>query len=435
MAKKMDWSLASELTKQTQAETEKMEKVHVLIVGKTGVGKSTLVNSLFREKLAETGVGRPITKHLQRIEKEGVPMVLYDTRGLELDAKGQAAVTGEIDQTLAKMQEKGEKMDVAYYCINANSSRIEPMEIRLIKYLASKMPVILILTQSIGESAINLEKYLINQNLPVQAIIRVMAKDYVVTDDFKIPVFGLKELVERSFGLLPSNLHSAFNNAQQIDIQRKSKAARRWARRYIVSTFSVGFTPIPFSDATVLVPMQVGMMAHITAIFGVSLDYSTALGLIGAIGGTGSATYVGRLLVSNIAKFIPGAGSVVGGMISGTTASIITTALAMSYIEVLTYIAKQEAKGEEVTPKAVRDMMKAQYNARLKRGKDDPDYQAARKEINQEQKRTAGKDETAVPTEEATSDQLTSQPSRGQEEDKRQPRISWPKWSRRSKRD
>ena len=61
MARKMDWSLAEELTKKTQEEIEKIEKVHILVVGKTGVGKSTLINNIFRERLAETGIGQPIT--------------------------------------------------------------------------------------------------------------------------------------------------------------------------------------------------------------------------------------------------------------------------------------------------------------------------------------------------------------------------------------
>lgn len=428
MVKNMDWSLAGELTKKTQEEIEKIEKVHILVVGKTGVGKSTLINSIFREKLAETGIGQPITKHLRKIEKEGVPMVLYDTRGLELDAETQKQVTNEIDQTLDDMSQKDQQMHVTYYCINANAARIEEMEIRLITYLASKMPVIIVLTQSIGEEALKFEQYLVNENLPVQAIIRLMAKDYKITDDFILPAFGLKELVERTFGLLPHHVHTAFNNAQQIDIERKGRAARRWARRYIVTTFGVGFTPIPFSDATVLVPMQIGMMAHITAIFGISMDQATSLGILGAIGGTGSATYVGRLIVSNIVKFIPGVGSITGGMISGTTASIVTTALAMSYIEVLTFIATAEAKGERVNPKTVRKLMKELYGNRIKRGQNDPEYQAAMEEIK------------ANIDQENQSDYLEQKGKAEQTKDTNhrkhsKPRVNWPKWSLRGRKD
>lgn len=427
MARNMDWSLAGELTKKTQEEIEKIEKVHILVVGKTGVGKSTLINNIFRERLAETGIGQPITKHLHKIEKEGVPMVLYDTRGLELDAETQIQVTGEIDQTLDGMAKMQQHMHVAYYCINASSSRIEDMEIRLIEYLASKMPIILVLTQSIGDQALKFEQYLVNQNLPVQAIIRLMAQDYKITDEFTIPAFGLKELVERTFGLLPHKVYTAFNNAQQIDIERKGRAARRWARRYIVTTFGVGFTPIPFSDATVLVPMQIGMMAHITAIFGISMDQATALGILGAIGGTGSATYLGRLIVSNMVKFIPGIGSVAGGMISGTTASIITTALAMSYIEVLTFIATAEAKGEEVSPRTVRKLMKDLYGQRLQRGQNDPDFQAAMADIE------AKKDQNAEGTKEKDTIQGVSLDDKV-EDGGHKTLINWPKWSFRNRK-
>lgn len=427
MARNMDWSLAEELTKKTQEEIEKIEKVHILVVGKTGVGKSTLINNIFRERLAETGIGQPITKHLHKIEKEGVPMVLYDTRGLELDAETQNQVTSEIDQTLVGMSKMQQHMHVAYYCINASSSRIEDMEIRLIEYLATKMPVILVLTQSIGDQALKFEQYLVNQNLSVQAIIRLMAQDYKITDEFTIPAFGLKELVERTIGLLPHQVHTAFNNAQQIDIERKSRAARRWARRYTVTTFGVGFTPIPFSDATVLVPMQIGMMAHITAIFGISMDRATALGILGAIGGTGSATYLGRLIVSNVVKFIPGIGSVAGGMISGTTASIITTALAMSYIEVLTFIATAEAKGEEVSPRTVRKLMKDLYGQRLKRGQNDPDFQAAMADIE------AKKGQDAEGTKEKDTSQGVSLDDEV-EEGGQKTRINWPKWSFRNRK-
>ena len=92
----LDLGLVEELLNKTQAEIEKMTPVNILLVGKTGVGKSTLVNNVFREQLASTGIGKPITKHLRRISKEGVPIVLYDTRGLELSESVQSEVRKEI---------------------------------------------------------------------------------------------------------------------------------------------------------------------------------------------------------------------------------------------------------------------------------------------------------------------------------------------------
>ena len=46
--------------------------------------------------------------------------------------------------------------------------------------------------------------------------------------------------------------------------------------------------------------MQITMLGHITAIFGLSLDKSQILSMIAGIGGTGGATLFGKFLVSSV---------------------------------------------------------------------------------------------------------------------------------------
>lgn len=365
------YNMIQEILEKTEAEIEKMDPVNILIAGKTGVGKSTLINNVFREKLADTGIGKPVTKHLRRISKEGIPIVLYDTRGLELEPSVQKQVKGEIFDVVARNKQTKKAIHAVYYCLQANSSRIEESEIDLIKAIAEKLPVILVLTQSIGKPAEEFNAYLENLNLPVAAVQNIMAEPYEITDDYVIPAFGLKELIDKTLQLIPKEAHDAFMNAQQADIERKAKAARRWASRYVATTFGVGFVPIPFSDASVLVPMQVTLLAHITAIFGISMDKATIVSLIAAVGGTGSATMIGKMLVGNALKFIPGAGTVVGGIISGTTASVVTSALGLSYIEVLSIIATKEKEGESIDLGLIERLMRNQFkkNIRLNRKK------------------------------------------------------------------
>ena len=65
------------------AITEKiknLKNLNIIVAGKTGVGKSTLINAVFRDNLAETGMGKPVTDHMRKITKKGVPLSIYDTR-------------------------------------------------------------------------------------------------------------------------------------------------------------------------------------------------------------------------------------------------------------------------------------------------------------------------------------------------------------------
>ena len=67
------------------------ESTNVLIIGKSGVGKSSLVNYLFGKELQAVGVGAPVTK--MEIKEfvykydEHFEMHIYDTWGLEPSAK------------------------------------------------------------------------------------------------------------------------------------------------------------------------------------------------------------------------------------------------------------------------------------------------------------------------------------------------------------
>ena len=65
-----DFSLDELLNRSYYAFKEAENQVgqcNVLVIGKTGVGKSTLINSVFRQRLAETGVAAPSLKAFANI--------------------------------------------------------------------------------------------------------------------------------------------------------------------------------------------------------------------------------------------------------------------------------------------------------------------------------------------------------------------------------
>lgn len=363
--RKVDREVVDQLLKKSQEEVNNINPINIIVAGKTGSGKSTLINAIFREKLAETGVGIPVTQGLEKITKEGMPLTLYDTRGLELNADAQHQVLLSLSQTIKDQQGSKDEIHLAYYCINANMARIEDFELELIQAMAEHVPVILLLTQAIGGTNTEFQRYLKKLKLNIAGIMPILAEPYRLVDQQTIPAYGLQELVELSLKLVPQDLHKAFINAQQIDMDRKVRSARRWATNYITSAFGVGFIPIPLADATLLVPMQITMLAHITAIFGLSLEKAQLVSIVAGLGGTGGATYLGKMFVSSAFKFIPAIGTVSGGIISGSTASVLTLALALSYIEVLKAISIAERNGNDLKLKEIQQVMNLNFKDQL----------------------------------------------------------------------
>lgn len=370
-----NYNFVSELFNKIIEEGKNVVPANIMLIGKTGVGKSTLINNIFRENLAETGIGKPVTQHLKKITKEGIPINLYDSKGLELNHEVQNKVRKDINAEIDRINKSRDinsenLIHVVWYCINASSNRIEEFEIEWIKELAEKIPVIIVLTQSFNENSQELEKYIDNLNLDIRGIQRIVAEP-AKFGSVELPRIGLVELVEITYQILPQGIRRAFNNAQKVDIKRKVDEATNWALGYIATSFGVGFSPIPFSDTPLLVTAQVGMLAHITTIFGVKIDRDLLIAIASGVGGVAGVTFAGRTLVANLIKFIPVGGTVVGGIISGSTASVLTTALAFSYIEVMKIVATNQYEGKLTRNEEVSEIMKNElkkhFNSKVKK--------------------------------------------------------------------
>ena len=131
-----------------------------------------------------------------------------------------------------------------------------------------------------------------------------------------------------------------------------------------------GAVPIPFvSDATLLIPTQLGMIASITAIFGFEVNKSILTGFLSSTLGAGGATMLGRTIVSNLVKLIPGAGSVVGGVISGGTAGLLTAALGEAYIGIMSLVFNGEMSIKDLETDKGRKKMANLFKEELSKSK------------------------------------------------------------------
>ncbi|RGY88152.1 DUF697 domain-containing protein [Ruminococcus sp. AM58-7XD] len=342
--------VAKKIMDAIQKEYKELETLNVMILGKTGVGKSTLINNMFNKKMADVGVGKLITKDIKKITLPDFPLAIFDTPGLELSGDFNVdslmdAVVNEIDKGI-RSGDVSQAIHCIWYCISTPSHRIEQTEIDFLKKFLGKtseydVPVIVVLTQSYSKrDAQKLKSEVEKENLPIVNVVPVLAENYEIDDEYTAKAYGLERLSEVMNNVIPDAVQKTFIAVQKVNLELKKGKAQAVVASSAVAAAATGAVPIPFSDAAVLVPEQIAMIGGITAIFGVPMDQGTVMAIISATIGTAGTTVLGKTIAANLIKLIPAVGSVVGGVISAATAAALTAALGEAYIAIMVMVCK-----------------------------------------------------------------------------------------------
>ena len=195
----------SEIRSETEYEKQNaaIGRFNLAIFGKTGVGKSTLINAIFGEEVARTGIGEPVTRgsHLY-LDKVG-HLGIVDTQGLEV-GKDNKQILAELDKAMTHMRQLplSEQIHVAWYCLRGMDRRFEEAEADFIRRLDEMgLPVIVVLTQVpmrggyFHPDAVLLAEQIIAKQLPIVAGRPFMT--YAKADEFAgQPAYGLEELLD-----------------------------------------------------------------------------------------------------------------------------------------------------------------------------------------------------------------------------------------------
>jgi uncharacterized protein (DUF697 family)/GTP-binding protein EngB required for normal cell division len=361
-------------TESFRAEFDKqaaqLGRFNLALFGKTGVGKSTLVNAVFGAEVAATGVGAPVTltSHLY-LDRRGT-LGLVDTRGLEI-GKDDKELIDELTKVVKDMRKQRieDQIHVAWYCVRGLDRRFEDAEAAFIRKLEELgIPVILVMTQVpmrdglVHPDALELARQIEQRHVPI--VDNRVFMTYARRDQFtgQSP-YGLMELLQATFLVAPQAVHGALAAAQTIDLAAKARAARTHIAATVAAAGASAASPIPFSAAAILVPLQLGMMGRIAQLYNIKFERAALL----AIASTSAATSLGRSAVANLIKFVPGAGTVAGGVINAGVATTFTYAMGEAWLAVC-----QRANGGKlpmvngmVDSKAVRDLFMAEFAKRV----------------------------------------------------------------------
>jgi Uncharacterized protein/domain associated with GTPases len=329
------FNLGEVIKKALEAAAKERGHANVLIVGKTGVGKSTLINTVFEGRIAETGQGRPVTQHMKRYDKEGVPVSIYDTKGLEVkDYKPILKEMMDKIRELGRSEKSEEHIHVGWVCIAEGSRRVEEAEVQLANALHElNIPVIVVITTALSDNGFKAEVE--SQFHMASNVVRVNSLPFAMDEGMVAPIRGIDVLVDVTMEVIPKGQKNAFAAAQRIKIEHKVIRSRVAVGTAAAAAAGLGAVPIPFSDAIGIIPIQIGMLATISSFFGIDVTTGFLTTLVGGTFATLSGTMGGRALVGSLLKFFPGAGSIGGGLISGGVAAALTTAFGEAYIAVL----------------------------------------------------------------------------------------------------
>ena len=198
-----------------------LEKMNFIIIGTSGVGKSTLINELFGEKLAAEGNGKRTTTENKKYESKLVPfMSILDTVGTEIGTGHK--LSDVLKETLEEIMNKLEKnnpnehIHCIIYCTSSNRFFEDELDVILKireKYDGNKLPIVIAYTMDTNEDDENSVRKAIDEFLKKHdeslsddifgiSFIPVLSKEKIIKvmgNILNYPCHGLNDLMKACF--------------------------------------------------------------------------------------------------------------------------------------------------------------------------------------------------------------------------------------------
>ncbi len=347
--------LFQDLEKELEKIKKEVKKPNILIVGATGVGKSTIVNQVFGESIVDTGSGKPITRGVNKVDMANKPVNLYDTEGFEIGKDKEKRFQENVLEFLVGNNAKTfeEQIHLVWHVVSASSNRITDYDQKLHEKLKElNIPVALIFSKCDEVSESDLRPMLkeITPSISFETAYESDESPFLTTDNKEMvetdPNLSIMKVVNWSIKNLPKSLEFAFISAQMINIEAKKKRANSIVIQHSTSNAVIGMSPIPFSDAPLLIASQTGMVARILYVYEMGDSTAIVKDFMKSTGFSLVVSNLGKSLAGNLLKMIPIVGTAVGALINGSVASAITFGMGRATSEILYRLNKSVLNGE-----------------------------------------------------------------------------------------
>lgn len=360
----------------------------IFLIGRTGVGKSSLINALCEAYIANVSDTKSCTEYAQIYEckdKDRVLMEILDTRGIAESERIDDKVSAE-EMLINQINEFSP--DIAIFMLNCTHRDDVDSDVEFLNKVSKtyneinklRLPIVVVVNKcdemaptrfknpseypenkvnKINEVVQYYKGIIVKNGLKIDHIIAVSSlMDWQTPDGMEIGV--------ESIGNLPKydidNLQIAFDGRYRIEelldileetiLDAEAQIGLRMAfrlnevvdriARHLNKIFSgisatVALTPIPVADIYVLLIIQSVLVSLIASLSGRDVSLNAAKEFILSMGCIAGAGYVFKLAAQQGSKLLnavwPGAGSVVSSGIAAFGTSAIGKAAIAYYIE------------------------------------------------------------------------------------------------------
>ena len=294
---------------QVQAMLDKLEHghIHIAVLGRVSVGKSSVLNALIGEQRFSTSALHGETKHNEMAhwnEQESGSLFLIDTPGInEIDGEARERMAREVSQRsdLVLFVIDGDMTDSEYNALQGLAQEHRPLLLVLNKcdrYTAAQRA-------ELRDSLLaRLEQVITAENLvevaadPAPRIIIAVDADGRETESerpappdvmaLKDRIWEILEAEGKTLAALNASLFAG-DLSDKVGVRVlavRSKLGEKVIRSYsLVKGIAVAINPVPIADLVTAVAVDVSMVAHLSEVYGMPMTRSQSGTLIKAISG------------------------------------------------------------------------------------------------------------------------------------------------------
>ena len=360
----------------------------IFLIGRTGVGKSSLINALCGAYVSKVSDTKSCTESAQIYEcrdDERVLMEILDTRGI---AESESIDDSNSAEDMLINQINEFSPDVAILMLNCTHRDDVNSDVEFLKKVSKsyekinkmRLPIVVVVNKcdematsrfkspaeypenkvkKINEVVQYYKGIIVKSGLKIDNIIPVSSLiDWQTPDGMEVDVENIENLPQYDI----DNLQIAFDGRYRIEellnileeaiLDFEAQMGLRMASRLkeVVDRFAkhlnrifsgisatVALTPIPVSDIYILLIIQSVLVSLIASLSGRDISLETAKEFILSMGGIAGAGYAFRLIAQQASKLLnavwPGSGSAVRSGIAALGTSAIGKAAIAYYID------------------------------------------------------------------------------------------------------